>query len=516
MLHIPKNRIALTSAKARPAVGGGVRTVERALDGRSLVATVAAVLLLLCIAGAAVWQAAGNEEALTSARATRLLRNTTTDLLLAAEEGETDQRGYLLTGDESFLHPLMEAERHAPELLQRLQAALPGNPRLDLLQQALTAKVAELRQTINLARSGDLPSALLIVRTNAGSQNMALIRRIIGELGSKQDALLVEQVAAVGRGSRRLVAIDTAGLVMVLALSGLIALGVRDYLATLRDAQARTQEAYHELERNNDRLDEMVRLRTAELLDVTEEVQRFAYIVSHDLRAPLVNIMGFTGEMEQAAKLLSFHLGSAANVPGEVREAALAEIPEALGFIRTSTAKMDRLINAILRLSREGRRVLTAERLDMGELLSGLAATMQHQAAAKGAVVEIGTVPNLVADRLAVEQVFGNVLENALKYLKPGRPGSVRVTGRLVQATARFEVTDNGRGIAARDYERVFELFRRAGDQSVPGEGIGLAHVRTLLRRLGGTIECTSELGSGSTFTICLPAMATYTQENPA
>jgi signal transduction histidine kinase len=109
--------------------------------------------------------------------------------------------------------------------------------------------------------------------------------------------------------------------------------------------------------------------------------------------------------------------------------------------------------------------------------------------------------------------VFGNVVENALKYLQPGRPGTIRVTGRVEGAMARFEVADNGRGIATKDFERVFELFRRAGDQSVPGEGIGLAHVRTLVRRMGGTIECKSEVGTGSTFTISLPVVAKYTQE---
>ncbi len=73
---------------------------------------------------------------------------------------------------------------------------------------------------------------------------------------------------------------------------------------------------------------------------------------------------------------------------------------------------------------------------------------------------------------------------------------------------ARFDIADNGRCIAPRDYERVFELFRRAGDQSVPGKGIGLAHVRALVRRLGGNIHCESQLGIGTTFSIRLPRPA--------
>ena len=492
--------------------GGGAQPGSRALDRRGLLSIILAVALLLCIAGASVWQAASNAEALTVAQVTRAQRNASTDMLLASQAAETAQRGFLLTGATTYVEPLDRAEAAIPGLLAKLQAGSPDDPRLNILQQSVTAKMAELRQTVSLAEQGDVADAMAIVRTNAGSTNMAVIRRIVGAVEADQDARLLGQVARVSRGSRLLVGIDTAGLIMVLALSGLIALGLRDYLAALRDAQAKAAEAYATLERNNDRLDETVRMRTAELTALNEEVQRFAYIVSHDLRAPLVNIMGFTSELQQAAGTLSTHLRTI-EVPREVREAASDEIPEALSFIKTSTEKMDRLINAILKLSREGRRVLVPERLDMGALLTGLAATMQHQAGERDAKVEVEPLPALVGDRLAVEQVFGNVVENALKYLKPGRPGLIRVTGRTEGATAWFEVIDNGRGIATRDYERVFELFRRAGDQTVPGEGIGLAHVRTLVRRMGGTIECASELGTGTTFTISLPMVATYLQE---
>jgi len=111
----------------------------------------------------------------------------------------------------------------------------------------------------------------------------------------------------------------------------------------------------------------------------------------------------------------------------------------------------------------------------------------------------------LVSDRLAVEQVFTNLVDNAVKYLDPARHGRIAVRGHVEGETAFFEVEDNGRGIDAKDHERVFELFRRAGSQTQPGEGIGLAHVRALVYRLGGTIDCVSELGQGSTFKLLLP-----------
>jgi signal transduction histidine kinase len=305
------------------------------------------------------------------------------------------------------------------------------------------------------------------------------------------------------------------GLVVVVAVMVLIGMGLRRYLAELAEARAEAASAYDELNRNNERLDETVRIRTADLTAANEEIQRFAYIVSHDLRSPLVNIMGFTSELEQATQTL-VGFAQAADWPGPVREAALDDIPEALRFIKASTSKMDRLINAILKLSREGRRTLSNDRLAMGPLIEDMVATMRHQAKSKDVEVTVGPMPAIVADRVAIEQVFGNVIDNALKYLKPDQPGRIRITSRMAGPMAVFEIADNGRGIAARDFERIFELFRRSGDQSVPGEGIGLAHVRALVRRLGGRIECTSTLDVGTSFTITLPERGVVSRKSDA
>ena len=279
---------------------------------------------------------------------------------------------------------------------------------------------------------------------------------------------------------------------------------MRGYLAELQEAKKAAARVYDELARNNERLDEAVRIRTADLTLANDEIQRFAYIVSHDLRSPLVNIMGFTSELEQAAHTLT-SLAQTAEWPAQAKEAANEDIPEALRFIKASTSKMDRLINAILKLSREGRRTLASEDLDMGVLIDDLVASMRHQAKTKDVEVTIGPMPHLQADRIAVEQIFGNVVDNALKYLKTDRPGRIAITAATADSQISFRIADNGRGIAARDFERIFELFRRAGDQNVPGEGIGLAHVRALVRRLGGGIECESEVDCGTTFTITLP-----------
>jgi len=166
---------------------------------------------------------------------------------------------------------------------------------------------------------------------------------------------------------------------------------------------------------------------------------------------------------------------------------------------------MDRLISAILNLTREGRREFEPVTVDMRELIDAIATTLAHQASEADAEIRVGELPTITSDRLALEQIFSNLIENAIKYLKDGVPGRITVRARTKLGYAIFEINDNGRGIDPKDHQRIFDLFRRAGTQDKPGQGIGLAHVRALVRRLGGTMSVSSELNAGSTFTVTLP-----------
>jgi PAS domain S-box-containing protein len=282
----------------------------------------------------------------------------------------------------------------------------------------------------------------------------------------------------------------------------------------LRASEERALQAEREARRLADTLSD----RVAELDAANDEIQRFAYIVSHDLRAPLVNVMGFTSELEGAqSEIVSFYRRVRDNAPAlvtrEVTTAIENDLAEAIGFIRTSTVKMDQLIKAILNLSRQGRRVLTPEYLPMTGILDAMRQSLAHQLSERDAELTVEDLPDLTSDRLAVEQIFSNLVENAIKYLDTGRPGRIVVRGADLGAFVRYEVEDNGRGIDGKDFERIFDLFRRSGVQDQPGEGIGLAHVRALVRRLGGTISVASSLGEGSVFTVTLPKSLAFNSE---
>ena len=192
-------------------------------------------------------------------------------------------------------------------------------------------------------------------------------------------------------------------------------------------------------------------------------------------------------------------------MPATVDVALRDEFQEALRFIKTSIARMEQLISAMLRLSRDGKRELQPVELNMSELVRSVAEAFAHRAHTLGASIDIGSLPTIVSDRFALEQIFSNLLDNAIKYLRDDVPGKIVIAGEATSERVVYTVSDNGRGIADKDLERVFELFRRSGTQDVPGEGIGLTYVRMLAQRLGGKIEVTSTIGTGTTFTISLP-----------
>jgi signal transduction histidine kinase len=248
-----------------------------------------------------------------------------------------------------------------------------------------------------------------------------------------------------------------------------------------------------------------------EMREQNEEMKSFTYIVSHDLRAPLVNIRGFSRELQRSLRDLAPALeqclsGARGDRPARYAGIITRDIPESLRFIESSVARMDGMISAILQLSRMGRREMKPELVDTQDLVQSLLPTLAHRAHERRARVTVGRLPVVVADRTAMEQIMANLLDNALKYLEPGRDGAVEVLSERNERETVFRVRDNGRGMAPEDIPRAFELFQRVGKPDQPGHGMGLAYVKALVRRHGGRIWCESEPGAGTTFSFAIPA----------
>jgi signal transduction histidine kinase len=438
-------------------------------------------------------------------------RGSAVDLRNAVQTAESSQRGFLFTGNEIYLAPYNTAKALAQRQLDevnRMAASYRGaDASVARLTTIIHEKFGEMDQTIALKRDRRDAEALAIVRSNRGKALMDEANVFFSGIISAADDRLTTGVGEQKANATLLRWFSIFGGIVIVIVIGGAAVTVLRYTRELGQAR-------DEVSLLNTGLEARVKARTTDLARANEEIQRFVHIITHDLRAPLVSIVGFTGELEGSLKSMQA-LVDQSNADGEradlvlrqARVAATEDLPEAIGFIRSSTDKMDHLIDAILKLSREGRRSLRPERIELKPVIESSAAAIQHQLSEAGGEISLGLdIPAILSDRLSLEQIFGNLLDNAVKYRAKARPLRIEVQTRaLPDGRIGIDVSDNGRGIAERDRERVFELFKRSGAQDQPGEGIGLAYVRAVVRNLGGDITVSSELDKGTIFRIVLP-----------
>jgi signal transduction histidine kinase len=447
------------------------------------------------------------------------VENQISTLLLRIRTTESAARGYLLTEEQRFLDEYLAAAASVHSDIDKLLKLAGDNPvqieNSNRLREPVQARLEEFEKAIGFAKRHDTTGGIAMLRSSDSGAAVQRISEIAGQMRTEEEHLFTLRTTTADRTEQLASIVTVTGSALVIFLGGISVFLVR------RSTRAR-DKAEAQLLDNNLNLEATVDQRTADLREANDEIQRFAYIVSHDLRSPLVNIMGFTSELEELRGDIFKRIGSlrlaAISAPppkadgGDTEGVLDAEdkqllegFSEALEFIKSSIAKMDRLISAILNLTREGRREFDPVVIDTRELIEAIVTTVAHQASEAQAQIRIEPLPEITSDRLALEQIFSNLIDNALKYLKPGVPGDISVRGRTKLGYAIFEIADNGRGVDPKDHQRIFDLFRRAGLQDKPGQGIGLAHVRTLVRRLGGTMSVASELDKGSSFTVTLP-----------
>ncbi len=251
--------------------------------------------------------------------------------------------------------------------------------------------------------------------------------------------------------------------------------------------------------------------RYAKLLEETkEESKSFAYIVSHDLRAPLVNIKGFSGELDYSLKALKEVLGPYYSVMESDDKEVIYKIldmdmEESLSFINTSVMRMNSQINGILKISRLGYRKLQRETVDMQKIASSVRNSLKHQLETNNIEVIIKSLPKVYSDPEAMEQILGNLMDNAVKYIPAERNGVIEISSSCRKRDIVFHVKDNGCGIAEQHLSKVFDMFKRVGNTDISGEGMGLTYVKTLIRQLGGDIWCESQVNQGAIFSFSLP-----------
>jgi len=244
-----------------------------------------------------------------------------------------------------------------------------------------------------------------------------------------------------------------------------------------------------------------------ELKGKNEELETIINIASHDLRSPVVNIMGFSGELarsinELKEKIMASNVGDFQS--NEIMTVLNTDIPQELSFIEQSTHSIDQMLRSLLKVSHIVLADINSIQIDMNDLLENIVRDSEKIIKENKIELTIEPLPNCQADRGLIKEVFFNLINNAIKYLDPTRPGKINIRGFIKNQYSIYSVEDNGRGIALNHQKNIFKLFHRL-DTDSPTEGVGLTIVRRLLNRMDGNVWLESQQGKGSKFFVALP-----------
>lgn len=251
--------------------------------------------------------------------------------------------------------------------------------------------------------------------------------------------------------------------------------------------------------------EQLLELLNIQLSQKNRELEQVVYVTSHDLRSPLVNIEGYSGELGTSVNEILSVLDNE-GVSSDMKERlapCVKDIQESMTYISKGISRMESLLNGLLRFSRLGMIEIKKEELDMNMLMSDILSGFKFQVEEKKAKLEIKELPPCMGDDRQINQLFTNLISNALKYCDPDRPCIIKVSGQKENAFSVYCVEDSGIGIAPEHHGKIFEIFHQLYPRE-GGEGLGLSIAHKIVERHNGRIWVESEPGRGSKFYVSL------------
>lgn len=434
---------------------------------------------------------------------TWMVINDVEQIMSSSKDAETGSRGFLITNDDSYLEPYNQALSSLPRELDNFQSLTVDNPsqreRIVEFRAVLEERLALLRQGIELRRGGQVDDMHALVVSGTGKAQMDHLRHLANDAEAEERRLLAirHQVVFVSARSSRLTLLLATGLDLILIIlmfryfdrERRMRLESEATAAALAVSRAQIEVNADVIHQLNITLEERVRQRTTELENTNRELEAFSYSVSHDLRAPLRTIDGFSLALEE-------------DYTDAVDEVGRDYIKR----VRAGVQRMGGLIDALLQLSRVTRADIAPEPIDLSALAENVAANVQEENPDRKLDITIEPGLRVEADskllRVALENLFGN---------------AAKFTGKVEHPTIQFGwdkkeqaffIRDNGAGFDMLYSNKLFGAFNRLhGDKDFKGSGIGLATVARVIGRHHGRIWAHGEVDHGASFffTVGLP-----------
>jgi signal transduction histidine kinase len=441
---------------------------------------------------------------------------------------ETGQRGYLLTRQEEFLTPYSRAVAGYRDQLARLKEVMADEaerPQIQRLAAIFDDKLEVVGRTIESAHEGKWEDALAVVNEGRGRRDTEEFRQLGQEIADREVGQLATRQATAERENSNTLAVVLGGGALIIFLTVAAATRtvsqvdgpLRDLLvgiAALADGRLdrrldirSSDEIGRVVEAFNDTADHLLAANQArerveadlaqanrhllieveergaaqtrlsesliELARSNEDLDNFAYIASHDLKAPLRGIRNLTDWISE-------------DVKGKVEGDTIAN----LALLHTRVERLDMLVDSLLQYSRVGRLIYAVEEIDTADLIADIA---DYIAPPKGFTVAYrGEAPLILSKRAPLEQVLRNLIGNGLKH-HDQTEGTVTVSVRDLGDLIEFQIEDDGPGIDPKFHERIFKIFQTLKSRdTLEASGMGLAIVKKAVERHGGTITVES------------------------
>lgn len=449
-------------------------------------------MLLVVIAAFSYRDLKAFQEARQRSIETRSVLDANENLLSSIKDAETGERGYLLTGERTYLEPYRHAIGLVQGNLRDLARATANQPaarvRSRELAMVVIDKLDELRETIELHDQHGFVAALALVTTDRGQRDMERIRVLCDEVRSMESSVLTQtsDILESSAARSRYVIVFGSFALFLLVTAAAIAIN-RDITkqAQLAADLSASEQRYRGLA---EELEVRVQKRTTDLESANKELESFSYSVSHDLRAPLRSIDGFSQAiLDDYAGKLDDH--------GK----------DMLARVRSATQRMGLLIDDMLKLARVSRAELRSEEVSLSGIAETVLADLKRAQPERYVTASIAENVVVPGDGDLLRVAMENLLLNAWKFTSKRVEARIEFGVEQTENDPVFFVKDNGAGFDMAYAARLFAPFQRLHDtRDFEGTGVGLATVQRIIHRHGGRIWVDAAVGEGATFRFTL------------
>jgi len=405
--------------------------------------------------------------------------STNLDVLMSDLENiETSVRGYIIIGQETYLEPYNTYLPNVDKTFTILDNLTINNSlqhkSLSDIRPLIDEKIANIQEAIRLRKNIGLNGAIAYVSSGEGKRIMDSIRVIMANMQKEESRLLQIRTDDLTR-----INVLTKNIIIWGSIIGFFFYLLVNYIISKFVIGEMVQKPLLEREQR----------ALAEALKANKEMEAFSYSVSHDLRAPLRAIDGFTQILVE---------DNAEKLDDEGKRVA--------SIIRASTVKMGKLIDDLLSFSHLGRQEIKKNQVDMKSLVNNIYIELKKNTPDKNIEFVLNDIPNAMADKDMMSVVWTNLISNAIKFTSKKDKPKIEIGGKVDNNIITYYVKDNGAGFDMKYIDKLFGVFQRlCSTDDFEGTGVGLANVKRVIERHGGKVWAEGKVDEGATFYFNLP-----------